>query len=58
MAAHTKSADEASALIRALWDFIENCTDDDPNRTDKFFELRNRVRTFYAGENFLPARSR
>ena len=35
-------------LIRDLWDFIENVTDEDPTRTDKFFALRERVRNHYA----------
>ena len=35
---------EALAVLKACWDFIENVTDDDPARTDKFFALRERVR--------------
>jgi hypothetical protein len=38
----------AGELIRDLWDFIENVTDEDPARTDKFFALRERVRNHYA----------
>lgn len=38
----------ADGLIRDLWDFIENVTDEDPTRTDKFFALRERVRNHYA----------
>ena len=38
----------ADDLIRDLWDFIENVTDEDPARTDKFFALRERVRDHYA----------
>ena len=34
-------------LIRNLWSFIENVTDDDPERTDKFFALRERVRNYF-----------
>lgn len=34
--------------LRATWYFIENVTDDDPRRTDKFFELRAQVRTAFA----------
>ena len=37
-----------SDLTRDLWDFIENVTDADPARTDKFFALRERVRNHYA----------
>ena len=38
----------AGELIRELWNFIENVTDADPARTDKFFALRERVRNHYA----------
>lgn len=38
----------AGELIRDLWDFIENVTDEDPARTDKFFALREQVRNHYA----------
>jgi hypothetical protein len=38
---------EANQLVRALWRFIEDVTEDDPARTDKFFALRFRVREFY-----------
>jgi hypothetical protein len=38
----------AGELIRDLWDFIENVTDADSARTDKFFALRGRVRNHYA----------
>jgi len=38
----------ADELIRDLWDFIENVTDEAPARTDKFFALRERVRNHYA----------
>ena len=30
--------------LKACWDFIENVTDDDPERSEKFFALRERVR--------------
>lgn len=33
-------------VILALWDFIENCTDEDPRRSAKFFKLRQRVYPF------------
>ena len=32
------------ATLKACWNFIENVTDDDPERNDKFFALRERVR--------------
>ena len=35
---------EALAVLKACCDFIENVTDEDPARTDKFFALRERVR--------------
>jgi len=38
----------ANKLVTDLWNFIENVTDEDPGRTDKFFALRNRVRMYYA----------
>jgi hypothetical protein len=44
----------APELLEALdkaWYFIENVTDEDPERTDKFFELRQLVRTAYAKVN-------
>jgi hypothetical protein len=39
----------ADTLITALWDFIENVGDEDPERTDKFFALREKVRNYLAG---------
>ncbi len=30
--------------LKACWGFIENVTDDDPERSEKFFALRERVR--------------
>jgi hypothetical protein len=45
-----KATTVTSQLIRDLWNFIENVTDDDPERTDKFFALRERVREFYGSE--------
>ena len=38
---------EADRLLRALWGFIENVTDEDPDRTNRFFSLRARVREYY-----------
>lgn len=35
---------ETLAVLKACWDFIENVTDEAPERTDKFFALRERVR--------------
>ena len=40
----------AGELIRDLWNFIENVTDEDPTRTDTFFALRERVRNHYASQ--------
>jgi hypothetical protein len=45
--AHTDTLD----LAAALWWFIENVTDEDPQRTETFFHLRERVR------NSQPARA-
>jgi hypothetical protein len=41
-----KTISAASRLIRDLWSFIENVSEDDPERTDRFFALRERVRDF------------
>lgn len=35
---------ESLGLVKACWDFIENVTDEDPERNDRFFALRERVR--------------
>lgn len=32
------------AALQAAWNFIENVSEDDPNRSEKFFELRVQVR--------------
>jgi hypothetical protein len=45
-----RTRSDGSQLIHDLWGFIENVNDDDPERTDKFFALRERVRDFYARE--------
>lgn len=42
---HRAPADQDLRLIQDLWHFIENVTDEDPERHDKFFALRERVRT-------------
>jgi hypothetical protein len=34
-------------VLREAWCFIENVTDDDPKRNDKFFELRGKVRDIF-----------
>jgi hypothetical protein len=38
---------DQNELIRDLWSFVENVTDDDPERTEKFFALRERVRNYF-----------
>ena len=40
---------ETRLLVFALWDFIENVTDEGPNRSEKFFALRVRVRALQRG---------
>jgi len=41
--------------LKVCWDFIENVTDDDPERSDKFFALRERVRNcLLEGEHEPP----
>jgi hypothetical protein len=48
----------AGELIRDLWNFVENVTDADPARTDKFFALRERVRNHWADfERFKSSRA-
>jgi hypothetical protein len=42
-------SNESRTLVFALWDFIENVTDEDPNRSEKFFALRERVRALQRG---------
>jgi hypothetical protein len=37
----------ALEVLRAAWSFIEDVTDDDPERTDKFFALREQVRNLF-----------
>lgn len=44
-------ADVGGQLIRDLWWFIENVDDDTPDRNDRFFALRARVREYYARED-------
>jgi hypothetical protein len=40
--------DEPLETLKACWDFIENVTYDAPERSDRFFELRERVRNCIA----------
>ena len=37
----------ALETLRAAWSFIEDVTDDDPERSEKFFALRAQVRTVF-----------
>lgn len=45
---------EALAVLKACWDFIENVNDEDPERTDKFFALRERVRNVLSDRRHEP----
>lgn len=45
---------EALAVLKACWEFIENVTDEDPERTDKFFALRERVRNVLSDRRHEP----
>ena len=38
---------EPLETLKACWDFIESVTDEDPERNDKFFALRERVRNLF-----------
>jgi len=38
---------EPLETLKACWDFIENVTEEDPERNDKFFALRERVRNLF-----------
>jgi hypothetical protein len=40
--------ESATKLCFDLWDFIENVTDETPDRTERFFALRERVRNLQA----------
>jgi hypothetical protein len=40
---------DARELALDLWWFIENVTDNDPTRTERFFALRERVRALQGG---------
>lgn len=46
-AARSKEA-KLRAALEAAWSFIENVTDEDPRRTDKFFATRELVREAWA----------
>jgi hypothetical protein len=41
-----KSMTANEMLVYELWWFIENVTDDTPDRTERFFALRERVREY------------
>lgn len=41
---HDLSEGRALGVLEAAWDFIENVPEDDPQRNDKFFALREKVR--------------
>lgn len=45
----TTVENEAINALEAAWDFIENVTQDDPQRNDKFFAQRERVRNVLWG---------
>ncbi|HEY6874194.1 MAG TPA: hypothetical protein VI298_15830 [Geobacteraceae bacterium] len=45
---------EALGVLKACWDFIENVTDEHPERTDKFFALRERVRNIFSERRHEP----
>lgn len=45
---------EALAVLKACWDFIENVTVEDPERTEKFFALRERVRNVLSDRHHEP----
>jgi len=42
------------SVLKACWDFIENVTDEDPQRTVKFFALRERVRNVLSDRRHEP----
>lgn len=46
-AEHPPVPDGILETLRAAWSFIEDVTDDDPERSEKFFALRSRVRTVF-----------
>jgi hypothetical protein len=41
--------EDAQQLVNDLWWFIENVDDETPDRTQRFFALRERVRDFGQG---------
>ena len=45
---------ESFEILKACWDFIENVTDEDPERTNKFFALRERVRNIFSVRRHEP----
>ena len=45
---------ETLTVLKACWDFIENVTDEDPARTDRFFALREWVRSVLSERHQEP----
>ena len=45
---------ETLCVLKACWDFIENVTDDDPERNGKFFALREQVRNILWDRHHEP----
>ena len=43
----SKPDNGALEALRSAWSFIEDVTDDDPERTSKFFALRAQVRSVF-----------
>jgi hypothetical protein len=41
-------------ILKACWDFIENVTYEDPERTNKFFALREHVRNIFSQRQHEP----
>ena len=48
------AAQEMDRLVSDLWWFIENVDEDDPERSEKFFALRERVRADNARTEVKP----
>ena len=44
----TAHATELLETLKLAWYFIENVEEDDPERTSKFFELREKVRNVFS----------
>lgn len=45
---------ESHRVLKACWDFIENVTNEDLERSDKFFALRERVRNVFSEQRHEP----